>query len=484
MTDLDIPHLDELAPFWDEIREDYQDSRNDRYDQAVRDCVALLAADPGGASAPIWTLGLVLMAPYLTWLPGEGLVSPAMAALEATDTALRDRPCAHTSHPYLRHDSEGDEYLAEQVVALADDTAEWEEDRPRDEWLCPRNVAGFARIARDIIEPGSADAIPPRLPMEAAGRIDTLAALLHGYPKPWTDIDDEISSQARNLSLAEPEDRAGHLMVVRAVAWYAVSGMVRTKSVLDDLVEALEEALPHFAGAECGHAWHPALPATGPAAAELGIMLSSRGGRGVYEGTREEDEASLEHVTCPVLMAETGEESLKLLRERRELLFGDRDTSHADAEYLRADGRLDIEKITERLDDKSWNEPYADDLGLWAARRYEGADARERPVLLLTAWQATKISYPDPPASVVRDILATLRAVAAAPRPERCGHEDEHPALRYGEFRAGLPHFYAPQEYPPAGEPLSAESWMCPRFAGTVAEEGLRALERLAAKDG
>ncbi|WP_371094892.1 hypothetical protein [Streptomyces sanglieri] len=36
---------------------------------------------------------------------------------------------------------------------------------------------------------------PPRLPMEDMSTMETLTALLHGYPKPWTDIDEEISSQ-------------------------------------------------------------------------------------------------------------------------------------------------------------------------------------------------------------------------------------------------------------------------------------------------
>ncbi|MCM2416115.1 hypothetical protein [Streptomyces sp. RKAG290] len=63
MTDIDTTRLDELADSWDEIREDYQDSHNDEYDQAVLDCATRLAADPGGASAPVWTLGLVVMAP-------------------------------------------------------------------------------------------------------------------------------------------------------------------------------------------------------------------------------------------------------------------------------------------------------------------------------------------------------------------------------------------------------------------------------------
>ncbi|MFC9754730.1 hypothetical protein [Streptomyces sp. NPDC056921] len=478
MTDIDITLLEELADSWDEIRENYQDSSNDQYDKAVGDCAARLAADPVGGSASVWTLGLVVMAPYLTWLPGEGVVPHAMEALKAVDTALREQPCAHESHPYASHDSGDDMYLAEQLTQLADDTAEWNEDRPRDEWRCPRNVAGFARIAMDIVEPGSVTDVPPRLPMEARDTMETLTALLHGYPKPWTDIYEEISSQARGLSGADPEYRPGHLLIVRAVTWYAVSGMVRTKSVLDDLVDAVERTLTHFADAACGHDRHAKLPDSGPAAVELGVMLSSPGGRGVYELSHREGRVPpLEKVVCPVFMTEIAEESLRVLRERREELFGHRDTSHADAEYLRADGRLEIEKIVERLDYKGWNEKYADDLGLWAARRYGRADERERPVLLLTAHRTMKISYPSPPRSVVRGVLATMRAIAAAPRPPKCRHEDGHPTAEYAELRSGLPHFYAPEEFPPAGEQRSAEAWTCPRFAGAVAEECMRDLD-------
>ncbi|MCM2416114.1 hypothetical protein [Streptomyces sp. RKAG290] len=401
-----------------------------------------------------------------------------MAALKAADTALRERPCDHESHPYASHDGADDTYLTEQLSLLADDAADGEDDRARSEWRCPHNAAGFARIAMDIVEPGSVRDVPPRLPVEATNTIDTLAALLHGYPKPWTDIDEEISSQAWNLSTADPEDRAGHLLIVRAVTWYAVSGMVRAKSVLDDLVDALERTLPHYADASCGHERHATLPDSGPDAAELGVVLSSSGGRAVYaRDQRAGRTPPLESVLCPVFMTEIAEESLRVLRERREELFGARDTSHADAEYLRADGRLEIERIVERLDYKSWNEQYAYDLGLWAARRYEQADERGRPVLLLTACQAMKISYPDPPPSVVRGVLATMRAVAAAPRPLECAHEDEHPTLQYADFGSGLPHFYAPEEFSPAGEPHSREAWTCPNFAAAVAEECVRDLE-------
>ncbi|MEU9210323.1 hypothetical protein AB0D27_20780 [Streptomyces sp. NPDC048415] len=72
-----------------------------------------------------------------------------------------------------------------------------------------------------------------------------------------------------------------------------------------------------------------------------------------------------------------------------------------------------------------------------------------------------------------------MRAVAAAPRPGECAHDDEHPALRDAQFRHGLPHFYAPREFPPAGQPRAPEAWTCPRFTGEVAEECVSGLEGL-----
>lgn len=485
VMDTDDTTLDELSEIWEDIRENYQESRNSDYDRTVLDCAARLAAEPGGESAHVWTIGLTMMAPYLTWLPGEGVAQRAVAALEAADRTLREQHCAHDSHPYRSHDDEGDAYLAELLPALDDETADWEEDRPRSEWRCLLNAAGFARIALDIIHPGSVTDVPPRLPMEAKDAISTLSALLNGYPKPWTDIENEISGQASELSGAAPADRAGRLMVVRAVTWYAVSGMVRTKSVLDNLIGALEETLPHFADAGCAHDGHPALPDSGPAAAGLGIELSSAGGRNLYEQSRIASGRNppLDQVVCPVLMAETAEAALSLLRTRRDELFGERDTSHADAEYLRADGRLDIGKLVERTDHKSWNEEYAEDLALWAARRHARSDDRDRIVLLLVARQSMDNAYPSPPVSVVRDVLATMRAVAAAPLPTECPHVDEHPTLRYAEFRDAMAHFWDPEEFPSAAETRSPESWTCPRFAAAVAAECVAELVRLDEED-
>ncbi|PJN41736.1 hypothetical protein CG747_03440 [Streptomyces sp. CB02959] len=327
-----ISALEELSHAWDEIRADFDSLSVDAYDQKVLDCAARLAADPGGESAYAWTLGLVLMAPYLAWAIDDTGKPEAGAALRATDGALRDRPCRHDQHPYLDHEEEADLDLPDQLRGLADPDAGWEENHSREEWLCPRNVAGFARIALDIIEPGSAEDIPPRLPTGTRITIDTLAAVLHGYPEPGTDLSYVLSSPALDLSLADPQDRPGHLLTVCAVTGYAASDMFEETSVLDELIAAVEQTLPHYAQAACAHDEHAAPPHWAPDLAELGTVLSSPGGRARYElDHRPARDAPLAHLLCPAFLTSLAEESLSALRARRTQLTHGRTTSASDA---------------------------------------------------------------------------------------------------------------------------------------------------------
>lgn len=311
----EIP-VEELAGSWDEIREEYYDLRNDAYDRTVLDCAVRLAEDPGGESAGVWAIGLLMMAPYVAGAPGDGVASATMSALEAADGALRDRPCGHETHPYQEHEPEFDEDLGRQLCGLYDPDAAWDENHPREQWLCPRNVAGLARIALDIIEPGSASGIPPRLPVGAQDTIDTLSALLHGYPEPGTDIEAEIGVHAEELRSAGPADRPGRLLVVMAVAWYAASDFVRNPAVVDELISALETTLPHYADARCTHDRHPAPPRSGPNAAALGIKLSSPAGRALYERDRTRTDP-LDQPLCPVALSEIANDAMRALDDRR-----------------------------------------------------------------------------------------------------------------------------------------------------------------------
>ncbi|MFF1318640.1 hypothetical protein ACFVZZ_04240 [Streptomyces chartreusis] len=311
----DMP-LEELAGSWDEIREEYYDLRNDAFDRTVLDCAVRLAEDPGGESAGVWAIGLLMMAPYVAGAPGDGVVSAAVSALEAADGALRERPCGHETHPYQEHEPEFDEDLGRQLCGLYDPDAAWDENHPREQWLCPRNVAGLARIALDMIESGSASDIPPRLPVGTQDTIDTLSALLHGYPEPGTDIEAEIGIHAEELRSAEPADRPGRLLVVMAVAWYAASDFVRNPAVLDELISALETTLPHYADARCTHDRHPAPPRSGPNAAALGIKLSSPAGRALYQRDRTRTDP-LDQLLCPVALSDITNDAMRALGGRR-----------------------------------------------------------------------------------------------------------------------------------------------------------------------
>lgn len=105
------------------MREDYDTLSSDEYDQSALDCAARLAADPAGRPAYAWTLGLVLMAPYLGYAIDATGKPEAVAALQATDSALHDHPCTHDEHPYRVHEEEFDLDLAEQLLGLSDPTA-------------------------------------------------------------------------------------------------------------------------------------------------------------------------------------------------------------------------------------------------------------------------------------------------------------------------------------------------------------------------
>ncbi|GHE08999.1 hypothetical protein [Streptomyces alanosinicus] len=312
--------VDELSLTWDAIREDYHNILNDEYDQAALDCAARLAAEPDGESAYVWTIGLLLMAPYVAWDEGDAAAPGVMAALKAADDALRDHACEHEAHPYQEHEEGYDEYLAEQLRGLADESLDWEENFPREAWRCPRNVAGLARIAMDLVEPGSATDIPPRLPVGAQETIGTLAALLHGYPEAGTDVYEEISYQAMQLRHADEGARPGQLLVVVALSWYVA--FEENVELVEDLVTALEKTLPHYAEASCAHDGHALPYSTGPDVADLGITLTTPGGRALYEQRRElgGPDIPLDVLLCPVALTEYAEDSLTRLRARCEEL--------------------------------------------------------------------------------------------------------------------------------------------------------------------
>ncbi|MFF3395147.1 hypothetical protein ACFYW1_29945 [Streptomyces sp. NPDC002669] len=150
--------------------------------------------------------------------------------------------------------------------------------------------------------------------------------------------------------------------------------------------------------------------------------------------------------------------------------------------YLRPDGRLDIEPLTER------HVPFKDgtaseEAALWAARRYErlGPDgpAPDRTVLLLlmgTAADSLDLSY-----GIAREILGILRTAAATLPGGACDHADGHG--RASDRLAHLAHLYAPDTCPApgpdSGRGLGSEVLTCPVHLAEVVTKGIAEIEEL-----
>ncbi|MBL1288303.1 hypothetical protein JKV81_15860 [Streptomyces sp. For3] len=178
-----IPVPDGWRPFfssWDEIRHGYHAGDKD---EAVRDCADRLDATwPGSGSDPVlfWTLGMLLLAPYVAFgSPGTGVEDRAVAVLRRVARGGDGRVCAHGWHPY---EADVDEVL-ERLPAFLDrlsapmeqalddllpedllpadhlDGLEDEEAEPANlsgpeilaRWQCPCAVPGFARAALDYL---------------------------------------------------------------------------------------------------------------------------------------------------------------------------------------------------------------------------------------------------------------------------------------------------------------------------------------------
>ncbi|MER7795015.1 hypothetical protein [Streptomyces sp. NPDC097640] len=489
----------ELADQWDAVREGRS---KDEADRLVRDCAERLTAEPTGEHAYLWTLGLLMTAEHTGWLTGDGVEGAALVALDAADTALRERPCGHRWHPYEDDLGERQDGLAHLLPLLRNGRSEAEDEQWRDtatkeQWLCPRNIAGYARVAIDVIDPGAVADIPPRLPLIDARKAQHLRSILWDYP----DVDPayELSDYAAALrDHPEGDARAGLVVILHAACWYAVSGRIRGKWVLDEMVQALEAVLPALGDEPCAHrdGEHPQAGDDPAALATVGVHLLSTGGRGVYRrrGGIEGWHTPLEGWLCPAFLAGLAREALDRLLAGRDKLFGTRDTAHLDAEYLLPDGRLDIDTLTTTYR-QSWvteHDELVQNAALWAARRWaagdgdgdSGGEGRERAVLLLLACWAVDGMVIDIPRSVLGVLQEVFERVDLAPLDEPCPHPGEHPweglerlaSRGYGVvgyrdtlIGAHLNHLCAPGDFEAPDEPFAPDAWSCHRHvAGRV----------------
>ncbi|MFF9572994.1 hypothetical protein [Streptomyces sp. NPDC014685] len=165
---------------WDDLRNGYPDEDED---ETVRHCVRQLETTSSGSEGdPVlfWTLGLVMLAPYVAFgNPGPGVEDEAVAVLSRVARDDDSRTCTHVWHPYevdlddvLEHlpaylevlgspaNQALDSLLPEDLLPEASlDEPEDEETEPANlsgpeilaRWQCPRTAPGFACAALDYL---------------------------------------------------------------------------------------------------------------------------------------------------------------------------------------------------------------------------------------------------------------------------------------------------------------------------------------------
>ncbi|WP_327351260.1 hypothetical protein [Streptomyces sp. NBC_01304] len=179
-----IPVPDNWRPLfgdWDELRHGYHAGDKD---ETVRDCVrrlAAVAARPAGEPLLFWTLGALMLTPYVAFgEPGAGVEDEVVDALSAVARGGEDgRACAHDWHPYeadvdelLEHLPATLDVLAAPLEAALDDLLpedllpegyldelDDEEAEPAKlsgpellaRWQCPDTAPGFALAALDYL---------------------------------------------------------------------------------------------------------------------------------------------------------------------------------------------------------------------------------------------------------------------------------------------------------------------------------------------
>lgn len=314
------PTPDRLAEAWRRVSDT---SPADEADPLVLDCARRLAADPGGERAHVWVAGLVAMSGYLAWRPGREAERTALDALRAAVQELGDRPCPHDDHPY-EADMRAleDEIWQGDTGLLTGELAAGDGDVDAERILCPRNVAGWARLAVDVIAPFTVRRVPVGAPEGHRSAISTFSGIVNDYP--YGDPAEDLIDEAGSLP-ARPTRGvlAGYLVTMNATCWYAASERITDRSVPDAMIKGVEAAVALLGDdAPCAHApgEHPSTNDPDHTS-RVGYLLRSPGGRAEisedygWDSEDEEDheDEPLDAWVCPAFLHELAAETLVAL---------------------------------------------------------------------------------------------------------------------------------------------------------------------------
>lgn len=264
MTEIDPSAVPESPDAWRALATDWTKTTgalSQRYKDLMQGATTHLGTDPQGPHALAWTLGVLTMTDCLQ---GEEVpdAEPVVAALTAASERLDGATCDHADHPYLTDFDVRKlawtfqpEEMALRVVGAGPPL----DDPGR--WTCPRNIAGFARVAAEAVTPGTFDDVPVRAPSEIWRGLDYISDVV--YDHPHGDPYETLVDEARDLLNAVREDGPDlPVLVVTNLALlpYAMSERVESVEVLDEIIAGLEAAERHGAEAPaCDHDVHPDL---------------------------------------------------------------------------------------------------------------------------------------------------------------------------------------------------------------------------------
>ncbi|MFG2490418.1 hypothetical protein ACGFSD_04985 [Streptomyces caniferus] len=320
---IDTTHLtvDQLADAWQHI---HDASPADEADPLVLECAGRLASDPGGEQAHVWVAGLVAMSGYLAWRPGKAAEQAALDALREAATALDGQSCSHDDHPYeAEMDSLEDEIWTGDNGLLTGELASPDGGTGAERVLCPGNVAGWARLATDMIAPFTVRSIPAGAPKYHHSSIRMLSGVVNDYP--YDDPQELLAGEA--VCLPDRPTRgvlAGYLVTMNATCWYAASERITDRSVLDSMVKGIQAAVPLLGDEPCAHGPKEHPDTNDPDYANrIGYLLRSPGGRAELaedygwdeEEQADDEEERVEAWVCSAFLHELADKTLEVLTD-------------------------------------------------------------------------------------------------------------------------------------------------------------------------
>ncbi|WP_224756284.1 hypothetical protein [Streptomyces sp. col6] len=291
---------------------------------------------------------------------------------------------------------------------------------------------------------------------------------------------DTSGALTRHGTPAGRRELTGYTVLLHATSWYATSGRILNRPLLDAYADVLNRIRATFAPAVCRCALgHPSdiLSDDREHMVEFGVSLLTTAGREIISADYGVEDNDIAVLDCPAFLSDLADTAKEVVHGGIERLFGEIDVSHLDAAFLRNGGRIEFTAVQDALS-RTW-EDNAGPVGLWCARRWLAGQVNkdERIGVMLCMRMVIQNSYEGLPPSYSRVMQAALKTVDLN---AACSHPI-HPWSAVADRRAAVLHLCAPAEHPDSPVPpeLSArELWECPGQYLELARAGLRTISR------